>query len=521
MAALPLNFTDALPKDHDSWFFVRVVEEMGVAEFETAYRADGQGGQPYSPRSMVALLLYCYSKNLRSGRDIAEACVSDVGARMIMGNRLPERSTIDRFRTEHAERLMRLFAQTLRLGDVEGLVDVSVVAGDGTKVVANAAMSATVAEPALRAQIGDLEERLRQAQDQWEAVTGGDDGAGGSPADALFGPGADLDAGGEEVSGGFARAGSSQQVQVKAWRRVATLQGMLDKRRAALAHLGANPGSEVVDWQEKLARDQARVVRRQEHLDQTVDKLTAAAAHRQEIVEAGGKIPGRTPVPVQDSSLVRRARTALGTAVARARATAQDRPAGSRVNPTDLSSRIMPGKHDGYDQRYNLQALACRRQFILAVTLHDNPNDKQAMIDLLRAGRDNLDIAGILKRIGTALFDSGYASEANFTADIPVDLLLVAVEKEARQTGRLKDATSTAAAVWATMGERLAQPENKALYKQRAAMIEPLFAQMFARFGNDLHERGPKVLAEIFLWAITHNCLKIHRSRLAKAAGKT
>jgi hypothetical protein len=40
------------------------------------------------------------------------------------------------------------------------------------------------------------------------------------------------------------------------------------------------------------------------------------------------------------------------------------------------------------------------------------------------------------------------------TADLPVTALLVAVEKEARQTGRLQDDTSTAKPAWHNMAER-------------------------------------------------------------------
>jgi len=106
--------------------------------------------------------------------------------------------------------------------------------------------------------------------------------------------------------------------------------------------------------------------------------------------------------------------------------------------------------------------------------------------------RADLDKAGIADPIGTALFDSGYASKANFEADLPVGALLVAIEKEARQTGRLQDGASTARAAWQVMAARLDEPGNAALYKRRAAIIEPLFAQLFARFGRGLNLRGEK-----------------------------
>jgi hypothetical protein len=211
---------------------------------------------------------------------------------------------------------------------------------------------------------------------------------------------------------------------------------------------------------------------------------------------------------------VRQARAALDKATARAEATAANPPPHGKVSTTDPASRIMPGKRGGLAQRHNVQALACPGQFILAIRTCRGPNDKQALTGLLEAGRANLDQAGVTDRIRAALFDSGYASEANFTAEAPADLLLVAVEKEARQTGRLQDDVSTARVAWQVMADRLDDPANAKLYKRRAAIIEPLFAQLFARFGRGLHFRGAEeVTAVPRLWAATHNLLKIARAR--------
>jgi hypothetical protein len=257
------------------------------------------------------------------------------------------------------------------------------------------------------------------------------------------------------------------------------------------------------------------VQRCSERLEQTRVEVQVAYQRREQAEARGVKFPGTRPVPVEDHVRVRQARQALATATARAQGTAASRPTTTKVNTTDPVSRIMPGKHDGFGQRHNIQALACKGQFILAIATHDSPNDKQALAALLSKARANRDAAAITDPIGVALFDNGYASEANFTADLPVDTLLVAVEKEARQTGRLPDGTSTAAHAWHVMADRLDDPDNRALYKRRAAIIEPLFAQLFARFGRYLNHRGGDVDTELHLWAVTHNLFKIssHRRR--------
>ena len=63
------------------------------------------------------------------------------------------------------------------------------------------------------------------------------------------------------------------------------------------------------------------------------------------------------------------------------------------------------------------------------------------------------------------------------------------------------------------MTAKLDTPEGRAACKQRKAIIEPVFAQLFARFGRTLHYRGDMVTTEICLWAAVHNMLKAIRAR--------
>jgi transposase len=502
-ALLPVNPADLLPPGHAAFEFQALADELDLSRFEAAYRGDGRGRPPFDPKVMLTLILYCRSKGLRSSRQVAASCYDDLGARVITGNQHPDRSTIDRFLVVHAASIKALLPATLGLGQAEALLDVSVVAGDGTYLQANAAMSATVQEAELAGQITELEAQLGAAQAAWAEQVAGEVEQPSLLPEADPGPPAS--------PAGRAPAATT-------WRRVCTLANLLRSRREALAYLQAHPGSALKDWQDRLERDQQRVARCAQRLEQTHAQLQAAADRRGAAEAAGVKIPGTRPVPVAQNAHLRQARKALETATARAQATAASPPSAGRINTTDPTSALMPGKNAGFDQRHNIQALAGKGQFVIAIGTHDSSNDKQALVSLIQAGRANLDAAGITDPIGTALFDAGYASAANFTTELPVELLLVAIEKEARQTGRQQDDTTTTTtggipAGWQIMTERLDDPHNRALYKQRAAIIEPLFAQLFTRFGRDLLARGEQVEVELHLWAVTHNLLKISRHR--------
>src|SRR5664280_666626 len=81
----PVDSRDLLPKNHLVWGVMKVVDEFDLSQFEAVYHAGGVGRPPYSPRLMVALIVYCYLKGLRSERQIAVACYDDIGCRVASG----------------------------------------------------------------------------------------------------------------------------------------------------------------------------------------------------------------------------------------------------------------------------------------------------------------------------------------------------------------------------------------------------------------------------------------------------
>lgn len=102
-----------LPPGHLCWRVLDVVDELDLSGFEKSYRADGRGAAAYPPACLVALLLYCYSKGVRSSRGIEQACWDDVGCRIITANRKVDHSTIARFVRRHRNALTSLFVQVL------------------------------------------------------------------------------------------------------------------------------------------------------------------------------------------------------------------------------------------------------------------------------------------------------------------------------------------------------------------------------------------------------------------------
>jgi transposase len=512
---LPPDPREWLPPGHLAWAMRAAVAGMDMAPFVAWYRADGQGKKAYHPRLMVGLVMYCYCKGIRSSRAVEMATFDDVGARVLAGNLHPDHATVARFVTRHEQAVKGLLVASLAACAAQGLVRVDVVAGDGTKVKANASMAANATAGQLETEIAGLEALLAAEVDAWfaqaqaadaaEGALFGDDGDGDGPG-AGGGPGTLARLSGKIVRRQQAQArldagAAARQQQTEAGRaeKITRLERRTAARRADAGRLAAEAAARVKDYQARAA-------------------AKAAAGSRK-------RPDGRVPVPAERHIAVRRAQQAAAAAQ-RALVAAKAAPASApppakppKANTTDPASQVMPLKKGGFDQLCNAQVIAGKHQIILGIATHDNPTGTGALHPLLQAARINLDAAGISGQIGTALFDAGYASDDNFTTPAEAELY-VAVTKEARQTGRLRDGhkPATMKESWQQMAAKLDTPQGKTLYKQRAGIIEPVFAQLFHRLGRDLHYRNTKVDLELHLWAASHNLLKAIRAQTRQIA---
>jgi transposase len=218
-----------LPQGHLAWYLLDVVERLDLQAFYAEYRADGSGRAAHDPGVMVALLLYAYCVGERSSRQIERRCVEDVPFRVIAANRAPDHTTISRFRKRHAQRLGDLFVQVLALCAKAGMVRVGTVAVDGTRIAANAGISANRTYPAIRAEV----ERILAEADEIDAAE-----------DERFG-----DARGDELPAELADPVTRRERLERAKReleaeqaaRVAEHEAMLARRAGHRARTGRNP----------------------------------------------------------------------------------------------------------------------------------------------------------------------------------------------------------------------------------------------------------------------------------------
>lgn len=136
---LPPSIDDWISKDHQVRFIKTCVDQMNLEVFYKIYAKEGR--PPYDPHMMLCLLIYSYSKGMRSSRKIAKACEDELPLRWLTGNISPNHRTICRFRVRHEKQFKKIFNEVLRLCYESGLISLGNIFLDGIKIKANAALS--------------------------------------------------------------------------------------------------------------------------------------------------------------------------------------------------------------------------------------------------------------------------------------------------------------------------------------------------------------------------------------------
>ena len=112
------------------------------------------------------MLLYGYSRGVRSARKIEGACEEDVAFKTIAMLETPDHATIARFVERHEQALGELFGQLLGLCAQAGLVRPGVVAIDGTRMAGNASRESTLDFGAIAREILADARAIDEAEDE-------------------------------------------------------------------------------------------------------------------------------------------------------------------------------------------------------------------------------------------------------------------------------------------------------------------------------------------------------------------
>lgn len=130
---------------------VRTIDEVvNSFDLEALYDRYSEGGRSfYDPAMLLKVLFFTYSDGVRSSREIAKRIKYDIRYQYFAGNLRPDFRTINRFRAENLDLLGEYFARIVTQCEELGLVDMSVLAIDGTKIRASSSSRRTVSKKKL------------------------------------------------------------------------------------------------------------------------------------------------------------------------------------------------------------------------------------------------------------------------------------------------------------------------------------------------------------------------------------
>ena len=344
---LPPDLRDWLDDDHLAWFVIDAVNELDLEPFYAAYRSDGHGASAHEPQMMVTLFAYAYAVGERSSRGIERRCREDVAFRVICANQAPDHATIARFRVRHEAALADLFGGVLGLCAKAGIVDVSVIAVDGTKLAAAASDGAIRTYEQIAAEIIAEAGRIDAAEDE------------------LHG-----DARGDELPEGLRTPNGR-----RAWLREAKEE--LERERAS------NPEPVRRDRSARLETCRRRLAEDWQAERRAND---AYEAYRARGVMKDGRPFGRPPNPHSPPSA----------------------PEG-KLNTTDPDAKRMKFGRN-FMPAYNAQAVTTENQIIVAAEITTKGGDFEELDPMISAAERELAAAGVDADPGVVLADAGYWS---------------------------------------------------------------------------------------------------------------
>lgn len=512
---LPPDMREWLPPDHLVWFLLDTLDAVDTSAFDRCRRLGGVGAPGYDPRMLLGLLVYAYCRGVRSSRQVERRCATDVAFRVLCAQDVPDHSTIARFRADCQDAFAALFTQVLLVAAEAGLARFGTVAIDGTKIAANASLDANRGQEWLERQVAEMIQDAEQTDAVEDAAN-----AGGSqgPTDRVPGPLGDRTGRARRIREAVA------EVAAQAGRRARADQqrdrGALERRRRSEA--GEPVRGRIPEGPHRLGEAKAHLAREVAEHQAKLDRRAAAIAE-------GRVLPGRPPVPMEDSSRVARARRVVQAAEQAAqpvpgKATKASRAAAAGLpkviaNTTDPQSRIMPTRK-GFVQGYNTQVAVTADQVIVAVAVVQATTDQASFVPMVHAAQE---AAAVLHAhtgsaehvIGVVLADAGYASDANLAAPGPPRLIALGKNRDQFHAAKTTPATGPpppGATPRQAMDHQLRTTEGIEQYKRRGATVEPGIGNLkkiidrFSRRGLD------NALSEIHLAATAFNLLKIHRA---------
>lgn len=148
-AMVVIDFLQQLRPDTFEFTLHHLIENhIDLSAFYDKYHNDKGGRSAYDPAILLKIILFAYSKGVRSSRDIQWECEHNIIFKALSCDTVPHFTSIASFISSYPDAIESVFEQVLLVCDEQGLLGNELIAIDGCKMSSNAAKehSGTFAE---------------------------------------------------------------------------------------------------------------------------------------------------------------------------------------------------------------------------------------------------------------------------------------------------------------------------------------------------------------------------------------
>lgn len=157
---LPPNIEEMIPEDHICFLVESLIDSLDYTAYDIRY--SGVGHPAYHPRVLLKLLIMGVLDKVRSSRRLARKARENVVYMYLSEKLTPDFRTISDFRKNNPELVKEIFKHTVSFAREEGLLDLSHLSTDGSKVKANASNRRVLTKEELRILLRFVEEELQE-----------------------------------------------------------------------------------------------------------------------------------------------------------------------------------------------------------------------------------------------------------------------------------------------------------------------------------------------------------------------
>jgi transposase len=131
----PTNIFDLLADDHECYLYADLFKQLDTTLVEALYSSRDQ--RAYHPKLIISILIYAYSQDVFSARQIEKHCRQDLSFMFIAQQQCPNFRVLSDFRKDNVEYFHARFRRTVQLAMALKLVSLGHISLDGSKFKAS------------------------------------------------------------------------------------------------------------------------------------------------------------------------------------------------------------------------------------------------------------------------------------------------------------------------------------------------------------------------------------------------